>query len=297
MASVRDIKNRIKGVKNIQQITRTMEMVAAAKLRRAQNAAQNARPYAEKINALIHNIGSAIGHVQHPLLKRRPVKKVALVVVTSNKGLCGGFNANILRKVEGYLKKRPDDREYSFFCIGKKGKDYFSRREHRIKKFYLPSDKEIGLSLVTDLVKDLAKGFEEGEFDEVVLFFSKFISTMVQSPTDLTIIPFAEPSVQEEESEEGEKKKMVLRNYIFEPEPEELMGALIPKYLESQVYNALAQSQAGEQAARLVAMKSASDNANDMIKTLTLSFNKARQAGITNEILEIVSGSEAIKAG
>lgn len=292
MASSRDIKKRIKGVKNIQQITRTMEMVAAAKLRKAQNAAQNARPYAEKINALIHNIGQAVGNIQHPLIKERKVRKVAMVVLTSNKGLCGAFNTNVIRLAEGYLR-RSVDKEHVLFCIGKKGADYFRRREYNVKKSYTPSEKKIELPLISELVKDLSRGYEDGEFDQVMVFFSQYVSPMIQKPTDLTIIPFTHSNAEGE----GEKRKPAVRDYIFEPDPEELMNELIPKYLESQIYSALAQTQAGEQAARLIAMKNATDSAKEVIHTLTLSYNKARQAGITKEILEIVSGSEAIKAG
>lgn len=295
MASPRDIKNRIKSVKNIQQITRTMEMVAAAKLRRSQSAAQNARPYAEKINAMVHSLGRAVGNIQHPLLTDRPVKKIALVVLTSNKGLCGAFSSNILRKAEDFVKRHAD-KEYILFSVGKKANSFFLRRGYKIKKSYLPSDKELELSLIIDLVKDLTEGFEKGEYDQVELVYSQFISPMVQTPMSLTLIPFTKPSEEEGENRKDKEKKAVC-DYIFEPNPEELMADLIPKYLESQVYNALAQTQAGENAARLVAMKSATDNAKEMIHSLTLIYNKARQANITKEILEIVSGSEAIKAG
>lgn len=297
MASQRDIKKRIKGVKNIQQITRTMEMVAAAKLRRSQIAAQNARPYAEKINELVHNIGEAVGKIQHPLLKVRPTRKVALLVVTSNKGLCGAFNGNIFRKVEDYLKEN-EKREYLFFCVGKKARDYFFRKEHNIIKSYIPSEKEIEQSLVDEVSGDLMRGYEEGDYDEVVILFSKFISTMIQKPNSLPILPFTRPS-KEEKDDQAKKVEHAgnIHDYLFEPEPEELMAELIPKYIKSQVYDALAETQAGEQAARLIAMKNATDNAKEMIKNLTLSYNKARQAGITKEILEIVSGAEAIKDG
>lgn len=298
MASPRDIKKRIKGVKNIQQITRTMEMVAGAKLRRSQSAAQHARPYAEKINLMVHSLGKAAGNIQHPLLKDRPVKKIALAVLTSNKGLCGAFNGNILRKAEDNVLRHAS-KEYTLFCVGKKARDYFSRRGYKIKKSYMPSDRELELSLIIELVKDLSEGFEKGEYDQVDLIYSQFVSPMVQRPTSLTLIPFTKPSEEEAEQQQrkAEKDKKAAGDYLFEPEPEELMAELIPKYLESQVYNALAQTQAGEHAARLVAMKSASDNAKEVIHTLTLSYNKARQASITKEILEIVSGSEAIKAG
>ncbi len=296
MASSRDIKKRIKGVKNIQQITRTMEMVAAAKLRRAQIAAKNAKPYADKLNAMMHNIGASVGNIQHPLLKDRPVKKAALVVVSSNKGLCGAFNPNVMRRVEEYIKKHPDV-EYSIFCVGKKGKDFFSRRGYNVVKSFLPSEKELELSLVIELAGHLSKGFENEDYDQVQVFYSRFVSPMIQRPTSLTVIPFTKPEETEEEEEEREKSEAVANSdYLFEPEPEELMWELIPKYIEFQLYNAMAQSQAGEHASRLIAMKNATDNAKDVIKSLTMSYNKARQAAITKEILEIVSGAEAIKA-
>ena len=284
MASAKDIKKRIKGIKNIQQITRAMEMVAGAKLRRAQILAESAKSYAEKIQSLMQNLGSAIATIEHPLLVKREEKNVALIVITSDRGLCGAYNANLFKKVQAYFSEN-QGKKISLFCVGKKGNDFFKQRNYDIQ-YYSPSDNKImTLDKVNELVGKLIKEYSLTSFDKILIIFSKFVSVMNQLPTERPLLPV----------EKIEEKKSRQVDYIFEPGPESLLEKLFPKYLENQLYNAIVESYASELAARLVSMKNATKSAGEMMDSLTLSYNKARQAGITKEILEIISGAEALK--
>lgn len=284
MASAKDIKKRIKGVKNIQQITKAMEMVAGAKLRRVQALAENAKTYAEKIQSLMQNLGSSITGFEHPLLVKRVEKNVALILITSDRGLCGAYNANLYRKVQAYFIDNRD-KKISLFCIGKKGNDFFSRRNYDVQYYSQSDNKTMTLDKVNELVGKLIEEYTLSSFDKILIIFSKFVSMMNQLPTERPLLPV----------EKIEDKKGPRVDYIFEPDPESLLEKLFPKYLENQVYNSIVESYASEFAARLVSMKNATKSAGEMIDSLTLSYNKARQAGITKEILEIISGAEALK--
>ncbi len=284
MASAKDIKKRIKGIKNIQQITRAMEMVAGAKLRRAQALAESAKPYAEKIQSLMQNLGSSISAFEHPLLAKRVENNVALILITSDRGLCGAYNANLFKKVQAYFSEN-QDKKISLFCIGKKGNDFFKHRNYDIQ-YYSPSDSKIlTLDKVNELVGRLINEYTLTSFDKILIVFSKFVSVMTQIPTERPLLP-----IEKIEEQEGHRV-----DYIFEPGPESLLEKLLPKYLENQLYNAIVESYASELAARLVSMKNATKSAGEMIDSLTLTYNKARQSGITKEILEIISGAEALK--
>lgn len=284
MASAKDIKKRIKGVKNIQQITRAMEMVAGAKLRRAQSLAERAKSYAEKIQALMQNLGSSITGFEHPLLIKRNEKNIALVLMTSDRGLCGAFNSNLFKKVQAYYSEN-SNKNISLYCIGKKGHAFFSHRNYNVQ-YYSPSDsKTMTPDKVNELVSKLIEGYTNASLDLILIVFSKFISVMQQDPTERSLVPLKEV--------EGSWGQAV--DYIFEPTPEVLLEKLLPKYLENQLYNSLVESYASELAARLVSMKNATKSAGEMIDSLTLTYNKARQSGITKEILEIISGAEALR--
>ena len=284
MASAKDIKKRIKGIKNIQQITRAMEMVAGAKLRRAQALAESAKPYAEKIQSLMQNLGSSVSAFEHPLLTKRAENNVALILVTSDRGLCGAYNTNLFKKVQAYFREN-QDKKISLFCIGKKGNDFFKHRNYDIR-YYSPSDNKImTLDKVNELVDKMINEYTNTFFDKVLIVFSKFVSVMNQIPTERPLLPV-------EKIEEKEDRRV---DYIFEPGAQSLLEKLFPKYLENQLYNAIVESYASELAARLVSMKNATKSAGEMIDSLTLTYNKARQAGITKEILEIISGAEALK--
>lgn len=284
MASAKDIKKRIKGIKNIQQITKAMEMVAGAKLRRAQALAESAKSYAEKIQSLMQNVSSSIASFEHPLLVKRTEKNVALILITSDRGLCGAYNSNLFKKVQAYFQEN-QDKKISLFCVGKKGNDFFKHRNYDIQ-FYSPSDnKTMTIHKVNELVGKLIEEYTNSSFDKILIIFSKFVSVMNQLPTERPLLPV----------EKIEEQKGARVDYIFEPDPESLLEKLFPKYLENQVYNAVVESYASELAARLVSMKNATKSAGEMIDSLTLSYNKARQAGITKEILEIISGAEALR--
>ncbi len=284
MASAKDIKKRIKGIKNIQQITKAMEMVAGAKLRRAQALAESAKTYAEKIQSLMQNLDSSITDFEHPLLLKREEKNVALILITSDRGLCGAYNSNLFKKVQAYFEENKD-KKISLFCIGKKGNDFFKYRNYDIQYYSQSDNKTMTLDKVNELVGKLIEEYTISSFDKILIIFSKFVSVMNQLPTERPLLPV----------EKIEDKKEQAVDYIFEPDPESLLEKLFPKYLENQVYNVIVESYASELAARLVSMKNATKSAGEMMDSLTLSYNKARQAGITKEILEIISGAEALR--
>ncbi|WP_124728489.1 ATP synthase F1 subunit gamma [Staphylospora marina] len=284
--SMRDIKRRIRSVENTKQITKAMKLVSAAKLRRAQDQAQAARPYAEKLREVIVNIARGTKS-DHPMLVSRPVKKTGYLVITSDRGLAGGFNANLLRMLLNTLNKRHNSTdEYVLFVIGRKGRDFLKRRG-------LPVIGEVtGLSDSPryDDVKEIAKQavsyYADEKYDELYLVYNEFISAVVQRPVEKRLLPLAGDDLDE--------KSVVNTDYEFEPSQEEVLSALLPRYAETLIYSALLDSKASEHAARMTAMGNATDNASQLIDTLVLQFNRARQAAITQEIAEIVGGANAL---
>ena len=286
MANTREIRNRIRSVKNIQQITRAMEMVAASKLKRAQDLVHAAVPYAEKLRLVMGEVGKSASGVSHPLLAQRPVERTCVVVMTSDKGLCGAYNGNIIRKAMAYIGSLPRD-SARLVIIGKKANDFFKRRPFEILKYWSFPSRDVEVSFVAGIGRFLAEGYEKADFDRVVMFYTKFKSAMVTTPLQVGLLPF--------ESAEGEEDGGASALYIFEPGAEELMEKLLPKYLQNQVYLAFVEAAASEHGSRMVSMKNATDNANEMIDSLTLSYNKMRQASITGELLEVVAGADATK--
>lgn len=291
MATLRDIKQRIVGVKNTQQITKAMKMVAAAKLRRAQSNVINARPYSDKIASLIARIPTEKDIASNPFFIEREVKNCAIVVVTADRGLCGSFNQNIIKEVERFIAEelKPDGINYQLFTAGKKGTDYFSKRGYEL----LGSDTGFFSSLefttavqISDL---LINKYLDGTFDRIILIYNTFISIIQQKIEAQQFLPIPVSTG----SDEGQTKDI---NYILEPDREYIFKNLIPKHLKAQVWRALLESYAAELSARMTAMDNATTNAEEMIKSLNLTYNKERQAAITKEILEIVSGANALKA-
>jgi F-type H+-transporting ATPase subunit gamma len=286
VANLRDIKRRIVSVRKTQQITRAMRMVAAAKLRRAQEAIQNARPYADRMTATLRQVAQSVG-AEHPLLAgRESVRKLAVVVITADRGLCGAFNTNVLRHADALMKERERDLEaLQITCVGRKAVEYYQRRRpDQIHRSF------VGIGNVTygdalDAAKDVMGRYEDRSVDEVVLVYGEFVSTMTQRPVDRKLIPIA-PEV-----EEGDDDTLP---YDIEPDAESLLATLVPRAIEFAVYRGLLDSQASEHAARMTAMESATRNSEEMIDSLTLQFNRARQAAITKELVEIVSGAEAL---
>ncbi len=284
MANTREIRNRIRGVKNIQQITRAMEMVAASKLKRAQDLVHAAEPYAEKLRMMMNDVGRSSSGVSHPLLEQRPVERTLVVVMTSDKGLCGAYNGNVNRKAMGYIGSLKQD-SVRLALIGKKGNDFFKRRPYETVQYWSFPSKEVEVSFVAEISRFLADGYAKGDFDRVVLFYSEFKSAMLTIPVSVQLLPF--------ESTDAEEEAGAGALYIFEPTAEELMAKLLPKYLQNQVYLAFVQGAASEHGSRMVSMRNATDNADEMIRDLTLSYNKMRQASITGELLEVIAGADA----
>lgn len=280
MASARDLRRRIKSIKSTQQITKAMKMVAAAKLRRAQERVIAARPFAGKIQEVMARLIAANSGVSHPLLEVREPKTTCYVVVSGDRGLCGGYNANILRLNYNMLYQKPG----SLVTIGRKGRDFFRRRGYDIKSEFIGIGEDITFGIAKEIGQTLVDYYVKGIFDEVYLVFTEFKSAMTQKPSSMKLLPVEPPS-------EGAGGQV---DYIYEPDPETMLGELLPKYINTTIYRALLESKASEEGARMTAMGSATDNASEMIDKLTLSLNRARQAAITKEISEIVGGANAL---
>ncbi|NUL82562.1 MAG: ATP synthase F1 subunit gamma [Armatimonadetes bacterium] len=286
MMSVRAIRGRIKAAKNIQQITRAMKLVSAARLRRAQDRALAARPYAEKMREVMVELGRAGDLPPNPLLEKREIRQVGTLILTSDRGLCGSFNLNVIRKATDVLRD-VDRSNATLFCMGKRGHQFFSRRDYQIAFADSMPNTGVTVEQAMELTNRLRDAFESGSVDAVHLVFPKFISPLTQIPTVVQLLPI-EPPV--EEGDGGHS-----RDFLFEPPAPELLAKLLPRYLFNQVFQALLEASASEHGARMTAMSMASDNAGKMIKELTLTMNRMRQASITKEILEVVSGAEALK--
>lgn len=284
MASLRDLRRRIKSTENMQKITKAMKAVSAAKMRRAQDAVLAARPYSKRIRGVLGRVALASGAVKHPLLAVREPKKVCYVIITADRGLCGGFNGNVIRRVAQEVKGAVT--EISMITAGRKGYDFFRKRGYNIDGQYIGLGEDIKYHTAQEISSLVVQKYTAAEYDEVYLIYSQFVNVLVQKPVVMKLLP-AEPP-----AEEGQAQKV---NYIFEPAAEEVLAELLPKYLENAIYQGLLESKAGEQSARMTAMDNATKNASDMIDRLTLSMNRARQAAITSEISEIVGGAAALE--
>ncbi|HZL98243.1 MAG TPA: ATP synthase F1 subunit gamma [Terriglobales bacterium] len=288
MANLRAIRKRISSVKSTQQITRAMKMVSAAKLRRAQDGINAARPYARKMREVVQAVAGRAGSEAHPLLTAREAKKLALLVVTSDRGLCGSFNAGLTRAVHRFLNEhRGEYEEITLFVIGRKGRDFFRRREIPIRREYLGVLGSVSRHHAETVANELVGGFLAGEFDEVQIAFNEFRSAISQVVRFEKMFPIALESSGETGGDDID--------YLYEPSREEILATLLPKYVQMEIFRVLLESVAGEHGARMTAMDSATNNSVDMISRLTLQMNRARQATITTELTEIVSGAEALK--
>jgi F-type H+-transporting ATPase subunit gamma len=287
MPSLKDIKRRIGSVQKTQQITRAMRMVAGAKLRRAQDAIESARPYAERMQATLAEVARGQRDAEHPLLQKRDsVGGVELVVTTSDRGLCGAFNANAIKTAETHIRQREQNGvQVTLTCAGRKGADFFRRkRAEQIGARYLhPGWVTYGEAV--EIASRVSERYLAGEADEVVLVYNEFVSPMTQTPRELRLLPFAPP----EEDDAGDALP-----YEIEPDADRLLAVLVPKAIEVQIFRVLLENQAGEHAARMAAMEAATRNTEELIDSLTLQYNRARQAAITKELVEIVSGAEAL---
>jgi F-type H+-transporting ATPase subunit gamma len=283
VATLRDIRRRIRSVSSTAQITKTMEMVSAAKLRRAQTAVESARPYGEQLREVLGNLASASGEIQHPVFARREVKRRAILLVTSDRGLCGAFNTNLNKTVEGMWRESAVPT--SLVLVGKKGYDYFRRRKAAILAFHTDMGGVASWKFAEEMSQNLAGRFAAGELDEVDLVFTHFKSALNRSIVVEPYLPLGRKATG----------PVVARDYLYEPSPEVILERLVPYVLAMRLYMAMAESAASEHGARMVAMGSATKNANEMIENLTLHMNRTRQATITRELVEIVAGAEALK--
>ncbi len=288
MPTLRDVQKRIKSVKSTRRITSAMEMVAAAKLRRAQQRVEEARPYADKMDQMLSNLAAgSTGEIIHPYFEAREVKKKTLVVVSTDRGFCGGFNSNIIRRANKWLSENKDV-ETELVVVGKKAYDFFKRRPITVTEYFGDWGGSLDYDKAKAVVSFLTTRFVDGDTDEISLLYTQFVSLTKFKPSLEGYLPIAPP----ETNDDGEGGSA---DYIFEPDAERIYAALMPGYATTKMVTALADSFASEHGSRMIAMNAATKNAGEMIDNLTLDYNKARQAQITTELNEVVSGAEALK--
>lgn len=288
MATIRQLRQRRQVAKNIQQITKAMKMVAAARLKRAQDRVTAARPYAASMREMMTSVATAVGgQVEHPLLAVRTVREIGFLIITSDRGLAGSYNSAMLRRASEMLRAY-DKAHVKLYLVGRKGIQFFRRRGYNVVEEFPMNATGATYDEAKQITRTVRTAFETEQIDELILLYTRFFSPITQRAEDVQLLPIQQPVVEEATDAVGE-------DYIFEPAPDNLLRALLPKYLEGQVYQALLESSASEHGARMTAMNSATDNAGKMITGLTLQINRARQAGITREISEIVGGAEALK--
>ena len=291
MPSLKEIRNRIQSVGSTMQITSAMKMVSAAKLKRAQDAITQMRPYSQKLQEILSNLSATLDLSENAYSEARDVKKTLIVGITSNRGLCGGFNNNIIKRTNILVNEELKGQEVSVLCLGKKIRDSFKRSDaYYINDVIAPVEdifNQLSFDNVAIIAADLMDRFKKKEFDRVLVVYNQFVNAGSQNVMTEQLLPIV-PTVQKDLSSTGD--------YIFEPSKNEIVDELIPKSLKIQLFKAILDSNAAEHGARMTAMHKATDNAKDLEKSLKLSYNKARQASITNEILEIVGGAEALNA-
>lgn len=279
---MREIKRQIKSTQNTKQITRAMEMVAAANLRKAQQSAESARPYADKLKEVVGSIAAGTKGVQHPMLQTREVKKTGYLVITSDRGLAGGYNSNVLRKVAAEIRENHKSTdEYTIFVIGRKGRDFFKKRNMPITEEITGVPDLPSFADIKSIAYAAVANFEKGEYDQLFLVYNQFKNAMTQIPTIKRLLPLDDVT------------GTTVASYEYEPSPEGVLEVLLPKYAETLIFSAVLEGKASEFGARMTAMNSATKNATKMINTYTLAYNRARQASITQEISEIVAGANA----
>lgn len=295
MAGSREIRNKIGSVKNTQKITRAMEMVAASKMRKAQDRMKKARPYGEKIRNVAAHMSRANTEYRHPfLIERDTVKRIGIIIVTSDKGLCGGLNTNVLRRALSEMKKwQSEGEELEVCCIGNKGLGFMTRIKANVISQVVALGDTPDMEKLIGAVKVVLDGYTQDRFDRVYIFYNRFINTMKQEPVMEQLLPLSDDKMQSGQSAQ-ENSSNTGWDYIYEPEAKPVIDDIMVRYVEALIYQALTENMASEQSARMVAMKAASDNAGSVIDELTLIYNKSRQAAITKELSEIVGGAAAV---
>jgi len=294
MPALREIRQRIKGTKNMAKITQAMQMVASSKMRRVQERVEQARPYSEQLRGLVSRLANASGDDldnELALLKQRPVRNIGMILVTPDRGLCGALPSNINRyaaltaqQQQEKLVEQGHHPDISYIGVGRKGRDFIVRTQQNLIAEFINYGDRPSMNDASAIAQVAVDAFLKGEVDVVYLVYAKFINTMTQQPTAIQLLPVQPPTEQGKSS----------TDYIYEPSPGEIFQALLPRYVDVQVYQALLEAVASEQSAKMVAMKNATDNANELVQDLTLTYNKARQAAITTQILEVVAGAEAL---
>ena len=284
MATLRQLRTRVSSISNIQRVTNAMQMVAAAKMRRAQDAIQAARPYALKLDAVLGNLQKSVDPGENPLFSERPAERIAMAVVTADRGLCGGFNGSICRRVQSELRTYAG-KDVGLVTIGRKGYNYFRNRDYAIALNNADVFRSLAFARAVEIAQELTEQFLNGEVDRVLLVFSEFRSVAQQVPVVQQLLPIVP---QEKEADEGET------DYLFEPSPEALLETLVPRHVNFQVWRALLEVNAGFFAAQMTAMDSATKNAGDLLDELTREMNKVRQSSITLELMDIIGGAEAV---
>ena len=294
MASSREIRNKIKSIKNTQKITRAMEMVAASKMRKAQDRMKKARPYGEKIRNVAAHMSKASVEYRHPfLIDRNSVKRVGIIVVTSDKGLCGGLNTNVLRRALNEIRVwGAEGEQIEVCCIGNKGLGFMSRLGVQVISQVTGLGDAPNMEKLIGAVKVVLDAYTDDHFDRVYIFYNRIVNTMKQIPVMEQLLPLTDEHMGDDNNEA--KSARAPWDYIYEPEAKPVIDDIMIRYIEALVYQAVAENMASEQSARMVAMKAASDNAGNLIDELTLIYNKSRQAAITKELSEIVGGAAAV---
>lgn len=292
MPSLKDIRGRIGSVRNIAQITRAMEMVAASRMKRAQDAILAARPYSDEMRNVLSRVSAVVGEDIDPLLARRPVRRVALVMITTDRGLAGSLNANAIRTALRWTQSKlssngEEQVEVEAITIGRKGRDGLRRAGIPIAAHFPQLGDRPAYSDVTPIARLITDDFLAGRYDEIDVAYSTFISTLTQRPEIRPLLPITSPEQESGEEEANDE-------YLFEPSPEAVLSRLLPQFVAVDLYRAVLENQASEQSARMIAMRNSTDNANELIEDLTLVYNKTRQATITREMIEIASGAEAL---
>ncbi|MGI5911353.1 MAG: ATP synthase F1 subunit gamma [Syntrophomonadaceae bacterium] len=286
-AGVREFKRRIRSVKNTQQITKAMKMVAAAKLRRAQERAEAARPYTETLQGTLARLAEVSTDAKHALLEEREdVRKVGYIVITADRGLCGAYNTNIIRVANQAMQDDERQPEIGIIAVGRKARDFY-RKRGGIEAEFINLGDNVNYADAREIAQYVMNAYETGELDEVYLVYARFVNALRQVPTVSKLLPLEPP-----EEDESESSRII--DYIYEPSAEEILLTLLPKYVGSQIHHAMLEGKASEQGARMTAMGNATENASEIIGNLELAMNKARQAAITDEILDIVGGAEAL---
>ncbi len=289
MATLRDIKRRIKAVNSTSKITKAMKMVAAAKFRRAQQRMFEMRPYADRMNNILSGLAGGAEGEMHPLLAARPRRNVQILVLTSDRGLCGAFNTNILKAAARHAAElRNEGFDVTISSVGRKARDYFKRRGVELSSSWVGISGKISYTNAQEIASSIIENYTNEAVDEVILVYNEFKSVVAQKIVIARLLPLAPIDTASEES-------LPVYNFIYEPSKQEIFNRLVPKNVEIQIFRALLESQASEEAARMSAMENATKAANEMIGSLTLQYNKARQASITKELMDIVGGVEALK--